>query len=217
MSYYELAIQILDSITDENGHCDERYLSTRQGECITRYLTEGEPVPTGSWEGEYKGIQFYSTPYSGYIGCYYVRATVNSHFNNQYVLNSVDRWIDALPEPGNGGYAYSDKDKVDADLQLTGITSYYHGSYAYGQSAYGTIYTFVDNTGNYYKWFTDSTLVLKNKNDSLLDVYPRPGDTCHVRATVKSLSEYRGNKETILSRVRVASVDRASVNVALNL
>lgn len=217
MSYYKLALDILDSITDENGHCGDRYLSTKQGKFLEELLYIDTVEQTGCWKGDYVTIPFITTQLYGYIGCYYVRMTKYDHFHARYQVNSVDRWIDSIPDPKDSDYLYAAGDRVETDLTLISSRKYEHYSWNGNDTESGTIYTFIDDSGSYYKWFTDSVLILKNKNDSLLDVYPRPGDTCHVRATVKSLSEYRGNKETILSRVRVASVDRASVNVALNL
>lgn len=217
MSYYKLATDILDSITDESGHCGERYLSTSQGKCLDEFLVVTNTEQTGCWKGDYGMIPFFTITLEGYIGRYYVRMTEYDHFHTRYQVNSVDRWIDSIPDPKDSDYLYAAGDRVETDLTLISSRKYEHYSWNGNDTESGTIYTFIDSSGNYYKWFTDSVLMLENKNDSLLDVYPRPGDTCHVRATVKRLSEYRGNKETILSRVRVASVDRASVNVALNL
>lgn len=59
---------------------------------------------------------------------------------------------------------------------------------------YGTqfIYLFKDNEGNIYKWKTSKALYDIDKNDNL-----------KLKGTIKEHEEYRGNKQTVLTRCKV--------------
>ena len=59
-------------------------------------------------------------------------------------------------------------------------------SNAYGSS---NLYTMTDEDGNIYKWFTAKVLT--------------EGQTYHFRATVKDHSEYKGEKQTVITRAMI--------------
>ena len=75
------------------------------------------------------------------------------------------------------------------ELQLH-IDRAFEGEYRYAQGMWGStttyMYLMTDEAGNKYKWSTSK--------------YFKEGDDLHVRATVKEHSEYKGIKQTVLTR-----------------
>ena len=76
-------------------------------------------------------------------------------------------------------------DKFSVDVIFTSANWY--------ESFYGimNIYTFLDNNGNIFMWKTSNNI----KNDV--------GDKIKIQGTIKEHSEYKGNKQTVLTRVKV--------------
>lgn len=80
-------------------------------------------------------------------------------------------------------------DKIERELTLTTIR------YIPGTFGTTSLYTFTDVDGNIFKWFSS--------NDVLED---REGGTFTIRGTVKEHDEYRGAKQTVLTRCRILTV-----------
>lgn len=104
--------------------------------------------------------------------------------------------------------------KVDAEVKLVNIFEYtdYKFSY-YGTTHY--IYTMVDGKGNVYVWKSTAIMAVVMKDDSLKDrcfirkgdsYFIRKGDVIHLRASVKEHSEYKGTKQTVLTRCKVVDL-----------
>lgn len=102
-------------------------------------------------------------------------------------------------------------------LRLTLKNEYTYTDYAF--SYYGTekyIYTFEDADGNVFVWKTGSLLgydyevTVETKKGTRSDIRfdgVRKGDSAEIKATVKDHSEYKGTKQTVLTRVKVISID----------
>ena len=92
-------------------------------------------------------------------------------------------------ESSTSEYVGNVGDKINVELTLT---NYYTMDNPY--SYYGTIsiYTFKDNEGNVYVWKT---------NNGLYDY--DIGDTLNIRGSIKDHKEYKGIKQTILTRCKV--------------
>ena len=81
-------------------------------------------------------------------------------------------------------------DKVELDLKLMKIAVYFtHFSY-YGEAH--NIYIFEDADGNAYVWKTDK------------DIDHNEGDMVHINGKVKANDEYKGVKQTVLTRCKIA-------------
>ena len=104
--------------------------------------------------------------------------------------------------------------KVSADLKLVNCYEYtdYKFSY-YGTTHY--IYTLKDSEGNVYVWKTTAIMAMVMKDDSLKaseglrkddTYYVRKGDVIHLVGKVKEHSEYKGTKQTVLTRCKVTEL-----------
>ena len=80
------------------------------------------------------------------------------------------------------------------------------------------IYTFEDSAGNVYVWKT-TALVGMDREDADGTIWwdgARKGDTLTVRGTVKEHAEYKGVKQTVLSRVKVTEIVHATTREELD-
>lgn len=81
-----------------------------------------------------------------------------------------------------------------------------------------TIYTFRDEDGNVYCWKTSGNLGMDKVNDR--DDYYRDfvcrGDTFTCKATIKEHSEYKGTKQTVVTRVKVESISHVPTKEELD-
>lgn len=69
------------------------------------------------------------------------------------------------------------------------------------------IYKFKDEEGNVYVWKTSNILGFdENINNECVFTYAPVGSTIAIRASIKGESEYRGEHQTVLTRVKVAKI-----------
>lgn len=74
------------------------------------------------------------------------------------------------------------------------------------------LYKFEDETGNVLTWKTSTILSLTGeKND-----YPRKGDVVTFKATVKEHGEYKGQDQTVISRVKLLEIQHGPTKEELN-
>lgn len=85
----------------------------------------------------------------------------------------------------------------------------YEFSNFYGDSF---LYKFEDNDGNILTWKTATILSLTGNKDD----YPRKGDTVTFKATVKEHGEYKGQDQTVLSRVKVLAIQHGPTKEELD-
>ena len=195
------AEQILDSMVDESGHCGERGLSPKQFTVLTERLREGEAKNVGGSHGR----TFTSTDYTGTIGRYHVCLNEYFHFNPRYTVVSIDTWINEVPDTSNSQWVGEVRERVERTVTYLGHSSYERRSF----SGYGTdtvnIYRFADDEGDLLVWKTTAYLMYYNEvEDNWLPFYA--GDRLALRGTVKAHDEYRGTKQTILSRCKVQAI-----------
>ena len=94
--------------------------------------------------------------------------------------------------------------KVSAEVVLVNDFSYDDYSFSY----YGTkhyIYTMKDAEGNVYVWKTTNCLMTWDDETEENDII-RKGDTMMISGTVKEHSEYRGEKQTVLTRCKFSLI-----------
>lgn len=195
------AEQIIDSMVDENGHCGERGLSPKQFAILSEHLMEGETENCG---GAYNRT-FTSTDFTGVIGRYEVHLNEFYHFNPRYTVVSIDTWINEVPDTSNSQWVGEVRERVERTVTYLGHSSYERRSF----SGYGTdtvnIYRFADDEGDLLVWKTTAYLMYYNEvEDNWLPFYA--GDRLALRGTVKAHDEYRGTKQTILSRCKVQAI-----------
>lgn len=190
---------ILDSIVDENGHCEDRNISTKQFGVIVQQLREQD-----SDENFCSVFKNNNVTYKGFIGKYSVELFEHQFdYGRQYTLVNVNKWCDQLPDLSSSEYQFSVKDRVE--LQLT-VVSEYRGYSDYG--AY-IIYTLADDNGNAFTWKTASTLGCDIESDTNNAVYRRvacSGSRVSIKGTVSAHTEYKGVKQTKLTRCKCFSV-----------
>lgn len=201
------AEQIIDSMVDENGRCGERGLSAKQFGVLAKYLKPQKTENVGFWHGDYSDIVFTSTDFTGVIGRYVVKLNEYCHFHSRYTVVDIHPWCDEVPDTSNSNYQHDVNDRVDLNLIMLSEREF--------DSYYGTkyVYTLVDGSGNVYTWFTSNLLAYRDKDNCDNDVFADPGDMVHIKGTVKDHTEFRGTKQTVLTRCKVVNVkkyDRAA-------
>lgn len=211
------AEKIIDSMVDENGHCGERGLSVKQFNVLSEFLERGIEESAGYWEGTRGGHRrFTSTDYKGNIGKYRIVLNEFWHFNPCYTVKSIElrdadeyqAELDAearlrnLRDFSNSQWVFEPKKRLDLELTLVNETCF--------PTSYGTmnVYTFNDGNGNCIVWKTGNDLCkyLEDMNDW---GYAEVGDKVTMRATIKEHGEYKGTKQTVVTRAQVKSISEA--------
>lgn len=98
--------------------------------------------------------------------------------------------LDALKPKSTSEWVGEEKDRI-TDLLVT-VKNIHRYESRYG---YGRIYTFEDENSNIIKWFTSS--------NPQIDA----GEQVLMSATIKELSEYKGEKQTVIIRPKFKSVE----------
>lgn len=188
------AEKIIDSMVDESGYCGERALSKKQFDIIAQWLDPQEAEITGRWCGRYTNINFTSTHYVGRIGKYEVDLNLYYHFNPRYLVVSIHRVYDKTEEQMLNEYkekmsSYTWNHEVGDRLRNVNVTCTYKQFIE--ETEYGDkwMYQFTDGK-SLFVWFTGSKGI--DEDDQLV-----------MSMTVKSLNEYKGTKQTVVTRARI--------------
>ena len=215
----EFAEHIIDSMVDENGHCGERGLSEKQFDILSEYLEEGEEHDAGYWEGDYKTIWFSSCDYEGNIGKYHVVLNLYRHFNLRFTVKEIalrsaeeieaeqtkKRMVEELHDFTDSEWMYEVGQRVELSLTLVNDHEYSVMTYHYYDNGERHIYTFRDESGNCYVWKTSKRMGQWAKDERGCQYWKdvESGEVFRMRATVKEHGEYKGTKQTVLTRVNV--------------
>lgn len=99
------------------------------------------------------------------------------------------------------------------DVTMKSIYEYEAQSYCYWKTETRYIYTMVDADGNVYVWKTTTFMTLKRESETGWETDSKgrtwaydkinKGDTITISATVKGKSEYKGQPQIELTRVKV--------------
>ena len=103
------------------------------------------------------------------------------------------------------------------ELTVTLVREYRFESY-FGYNQTTTIYTMEDADGNILVWKTNGYMWLEtvNARGDIDTDFPRKGDEVTIRATVKEHGEYKGEQQTVLSRVKVTGIVHAPTKAELD-
>ena len=219
----EFAEKIIDGMVDDNGHCGERGMSAKQFDCIARYLDAEESEWVNAWHGEKFGgrVDFTSTNYVGTVGKYQVVLNEFWHFNRRCTVVEINlRPVDEIEAERKlreiGKFEHSEwvgEEKQRMELELTLIRDYQYDAMAYGyynrvETAH--IYTMADADGNCFIWKTRNPLMVEHDGeDGFIDeTYAEPGDKVALKATVKEHGEYKGVKQTVITRPKVKAIEK---------
>lgn len=214
----EFAEHIIDTMVDENGECGERGLSAKQFSILSAYLEPTEWKYVTSWHGDYGMKDFYARDYIGNIGKYHVVLNWYAHFNDRYIVKSItkrpedevekERWLRQLGKFEHSGWKYEPKQRVELELIFVREYKYERTSFA----GYGTdlvhIYTLADDEGNCYVWKTTSPLAIDEEDEHHYWEYryAEVGEKVVMKATVKENTEYKGVKQTVISRPTILKI-----------
>ena len=221
----EFAEKILDGMVDENGHCGDRAMSVKQFEAIvygTNAMKSEGPKDAGGWEGDFGGFRnFWTEDWEGDIGKYHVKLNEYHHFHGRYTVVSIDlrpsdevefeNRMRELAKFDGSEWVAEPKQRIDLELTLVRDYSYERKTYRsnyYTETAH--IYTLADADGNCYVWKTANPMKAERwEGDDLIEeTYAEPGDKVTMRATVKEHGEYRGVKQTVITRPKVKEVEK---------
>lgn len=102
---------------------------------------------------------------------------------------------------------YSIKKRVSITVTLTNEYHYVNDTYSY----YGTdkyIYTFKDEDDNVLVWKTSTVIGMDVELENGYYAYEpvRIGDKIEIKATVKEFSEYKGEPQIVINRVKVNAI-----------
>ena len=103
-------------------------------------------------------------------------------------------------EKAQSNYIGKAGDKIEAI-----VTFKFEASF---DTQYGTmfIYSFKDEVGNTLVWKTSSVMMLDGFDRNGNNRFVNKGDQIRIKATIKDHSEYRDEKQTILTRVKITEM-----------
>jgi hypothetical protein len=204
----EFAEQLIESIL-EKGDVEGRCLSTKQYQAIKDYLADETEHKHVGGSSTYN-CDYYKWEESGVIGKYDVEIEVFSHFHCRYTIKKIAKWIDALPDFDKSEYQGEAKKRSEYELTYIRTNRWLQDSYCgYGKD-WVYLHTFADAEGNCYIWKTGSPLgmYVDKEQDGWLDWIPAThGDKIQLKATVKDHKEYKGIKQTVLTRCKVTKIN----------
>lgn len=215
-----LAEQIVESMVDESGYCGERGLSKKQFWAMARHLEAGKTRDAGGWDGDYAGRSFTTEDYEGNIGKWHVKLNIFHHFHDAHSVVSIEplpaeevermERVKALRESfASSEWVGQPKERMELELTLVGKYDFYVESYSgYGGYESRIIYTLADADGNCFVWKTGSYLSITTEKEdgSVKETFAKVGDLVKMKATVKAHGEYKGTKQTVLTRPKVAEI-----------
>lgn len=215
----KFAEQIIDSMVDENGHCGERGLSAKQFDILSECIEQTDEYDMGGWEGDFAYMHFWARDYEGNIGKYHVVLNEYKHFNFRHTVKSIDlrdadeyqaeldaeARLKALRDFSGSEWVAEPKKRIDLTLTLVNDYVYEGCSYSYYDSGIRHIYTLRDEDGNCLVWKTQKVIDFYDKeSDEWIDA--EVGDTIEMKATVKEHSEYKGTKQTVITRPKINGI-----------
>lgn len=184
----QFAEVILDSMVNENGECEPRSLSYKQFNILSSSLYE--------FKDPYMRDGIDRFTYKGNIGRYCVELHAASGTYNPYSVKSVcKRSSKDACVADESEYVGNVKDRLRLNLVCVAVNA----------TAYGRCYTFADKEGNAFVWFTSTCCFVDE--DAEATRFATVGSEVCLRGTVKAHKEYKGIKQTVLTRCRVSSVN----------
>ena len=213
------AEKIIDGFVDENGHCGERGLSEKQFDILSAWLEPEEWQDMGYWEGVYTTKYFSSRAWDGNIGKYHVRIQERWHFNLGFNVLSIElrdpeeyeaeleaeRKLREMRDFSGSEWIAEPKKRIEITLTLVNDYQYEGYSYSYYDGGTSHIYTFRDEGGNCVVWKTKNVIDFYDKERDEW-VLAEIGSKVTMRATVKEHGEYRGTKQTIITRPQIKAI-----------
>lgn len=119
----------------------------------------------------------------------------------------AERQAQIAAENAKSNFVGAAGDKVDLVVTLAFETSFEVDSFRGYGTAEMTIYGFKDEAGNIFVWKTGSVLSVEKQVKGFVEFdYPQRGDKIRIKAAIKDHSEYKGTKQTVLTRVKLVEI-----------
>lgn len=97
--------------------------------------------------------------------------------------------------------------RIEKQVTLTGEYSFYRRAFSGYRDEEVYIYKMTDAEGKVYVWKTPSVLHMDTVVGDYIETYcPRKGDVFVIKATVKGETEYKGEPQTEVNRVKVTEI-----------
>ena len=101
-------------------------------------------------------------------------------------------------------YVGKEGDRIETVVTLD-FTAEFEVDGFYGRPAYRTLYGMSDENGNRFVWVTGACLYIEKcaENGIPDNEYAQKGDVIRINGTIKGHKEYKGEKQTVLNRVKI--------------
>ena len=90
------------------------------------------------------------------------------------------------------------------------VNEYHFATYYGYRPVDNYIYKFEDGTGKVYVWKTTNILMVEGKKIGGLtpssEIFPTKGSVIKIKASIKGKGEYKGEKQTLLTRVKLLEI-----------
>ena len=223
----EFAERIIDGMVDENGHCGERGLSEKQFDIMMPHLDAEHTELLPGWTGSRGGkVRFQETTFAGVIGKYQVVLSEFWHFHRRCTVveinlrpadeiaayereRELERQLREIAKFERSEWVAEPKRRIDLELTLVRDYQYDRPAYTYGYET-AHIYTLADADGNCIVWKTTNDIDIEwyDEDGRWHCKTAEPGDRVTMRATVKEHGEYKGVKQTVITRPNVKEVEK---------
>ena len=148
------------------------------------------------------------------------------HFNPRYTVKSIDlrdadeyqaeldaeAKLKALRDFSGSEWVAEPKKRIDMSLTLVSVYEYEAAKFSYYDSSTGYIYTLRDGDGNCIVWKTKNPLAMWAEDESGREEWleAEVGDTIEMKATIKEHGEYKGTKQTVVTRPKIAQIRKGA-------
>ena len=123
---------------------------------------------------------------------------------DEYKRAQAQKEAEWAAERAKSEYVGSVGDKLDVVVTLAFETTFEVPSFRGYGTAEMTVYGFKDESGNILIWKTGGCLYIEHQVKGFIEnEYARKGDKIRIKASIKDHSEYKGTKQTVLTRVKL--------------
>ena len=200
------AEKILDTIyAKAQPHGGECVISRRQFDIVSEYLEPAGTLPDGTTRCYFGNIGKYKVTLDDLMrhGCCCSEIALRDEDEVEAERKAEadaqakrDAYMDGFR---NGTYVGQPKERMDLNLTLVSERQF---DGRYGRT---NCFNFADEQGNCIVWFTQSALDAYDEESGQW-VYAEVGDKVTMRATVKEHSEYRGIRQTVITRPQIKEI-----------
>lgn len=199
------AEKVLDTIyVKAQPHGGECFISRKQFNIVSEYLEVAGVFPDGTVRcyfgnlGKYS-VELYDEMSHGCI-CNSITLRDEEEVEAERKAEAEEaKKTNELNDFSDSQWVGTPKKRMETALTLTRVHQF--------DGYYGTtnLYTFRDEDGNCYVWFTQNALMMQRNDDEPWE-YVEVGNVIPMRFTVKEHSEYKGVKQTVITRAQIKAI-----------